>query len=125
MSTILFSGRFDKPHLGHLITIQRLMRQYDMVVVVVLDYPEANYDIDFRMNVLNEALLNSKGSFIITKNETNFGEITDEELEEFPCFQYYGSGNKKVLKHIKSLGGNTIVVYVPRYPGYSASKEED
>lgn len=124
MSTILFSGRFDKPHAGHIITIQRLGIRYDKVIVCVLDYPEARYSLSVRISVLTEALAGTKGNYLVIANKTHFGEITVRELEELPYFDYYGTGNVEVFEKIKAILPPSMVVFVPRYPGYAASTEE-
>jgi len=131
MKTImLFSGRFDRVHPGHIITIQRLGQQYDTVIVCVLDYKGQKYPLRQRMTVLKDALMHSKGNYIVISNKTHFGEITPEELQLLPMFTHYGTGNKEVLKHIgwvfNDLGVTSErAVFVERYPGYAASKEED
>ena len=131
LSTILFSGRFSKVHTGHIITIQRLGEQYDLVIVCVLDYPECSKPLPFRMNVLNEALARSKGTYMVISNNFNFGKLGHldwYELLELPPFDHYGSGNQEVLTNMGHvLAGTALahikIVDVPRYPGYTASKE--
>lgn len=125
MNTILFSGRFDKPHAGHIITIQRLGQVYDKVIVCVLDYPEAKQPLWFRMNVLSEVLLYSKGNYLVISNNVNFGKITHSELKDLPPHTNYGTGNLKVFDHMLKISKNILVEYIPRYPGYAASKEEE
>lgn len=124
MSTILSSGRFDRPHPGHIITIQRLMRRYDHVIIVILDYPQQRFPIAQRLETLVNALSGSKGNLEIIINYIHFGKITREQLRELPEFDVYGSGNEEVLKHMSNLLGENKTIYIPRYPGYSASKEE-
>lgn len=120
---MLFSGRFDKPHLGHLITIQRLGRIYDKVIVVILDYPKQRFPIDMRYDILKESLDNSIGRYEIITNKIHFGELTKEDLKDLPPFDIYGSGNVEVLQHVQGLG--VKIKFVPRYPYYAASKEID
>ncbi|MCP4651202.1 MAG: hypothetical protein GY853_14135 [PVC group bacterium] len=127
MSTILFSGRFDRPHIGHMITIGRLGQQYDKVIIVVLDYPEQKYPIDERVNTLRNALylMRMRGSYQIVVSKHHFGEIETKQLkEEIPWFDVYGSGNREVLENMKqNIYPTQRVEHIPRYPGYSASEE--
>jgi hypothetical protein len=123
MSIMLFSGRFDKPHAGHIITIQRLGIVYSKVIVVILDYPKQKYPIGMRYDVLKEALDNSVGKYEVITNKIHFGELTKKDLKKLPPFDIYGSGNIEVLQHIQSLG--VKIKFVARYPGYSASKEKE
>lgn len=122
MNTILFSGRFDKPHTGHIITIQRLGKVYGKVIVVILDYPKQKFPIQMRHDILKEALENSRGNYEIITNKIHFGELTKEDLKDLPAFDIYGGGNVEVLRHIQNLG--VKIKFVPRFPFYSASKEE-
>ena len=121
MKTILFSGRFDRYHIAHNITLARLAQRYDQVIVVVLDYKEAMFPIEERVETISNALLTTKGNFQIIVSPHHFGKITDEQLDEFPHFDVYGSGNKKVLEHITRLGKKTE--FVPRYPKHAASDD--
>ena len=128
MRVILFSGRFDRVHPGHIITIQRLGQQYDAVVVCVLNYKGQKYPLAQRMATLKDALMHSKGNYIVISNNTHLGEITPDDLAKLPMFDYYGAGNQKVLEHIRKIFRNMGIdqeraVWVERYPGYSASKE--
>ena len=118
--TILFSGRFDRPHLGHFITTKKLGQQYKKVIVVVLDYPESYFPLCTRLSILKEAMENVPGEYEIVANATHFGKITIEELKVFK-FDVYGAGNLQVLKHIESLG--IECVHVPRHPEYAASDD--
>ena len=121
MKTILFSGRFDRYHIAHNITLARLAQRYDQVIVVVLDYKEAMFPIEERIETISNALLATKGNFQIIVSPHHFGEITEEQLEKFPHFDVYGSGNIEVLKHMDELGYQTEIV--PRYPKYAASDD--
>lgn len=128
MRTILFSGRFDRVHPGHIITIMRLGQQYDTIIVCVLDYPKQKYPLEHRMTVLKDALMHAKGNYIVISNKTHFAEIFT--FNDLPMFDYYGAGNEKVLKNIRGRFAQQNIspdraVFVERYPGYSASKETD
>ena len=130
MKTILFSGRFDRVHPGHLITIMRLGQQYDTVIVCVLDYKEQKYPLEHRMTVLKDALMHAKGNYIVISNKVHFAKVQKKDLDRMPMFTHYGAGNEEVLKHIRDLFINMgtdpqRAVWVERYPGYSASKETD
>jgi hypothetical protein len=117
--SILFSGRFDKPHLSHFLTIRDLSRKYKKVLVVVLDYPKSFYSLSMRMHILKESLQDYDNIEIIS-NTTHFAEITDNELRGYGC-DVYGAGNEAVLKHVESLG--FPCVYVPRTLDTAASED--
>ena len=117
--TILFSGRFDKPHLSHFLTIRDLSKKYKKVIVVVLNYSEAHYPLSMRIQILKKAL-QDYGNVEIATNNTHFEEITLKKIGYFGC-DVYGSGNEDVLKHIESLG--FPCVYVPRTLDTAASED--
>lgn len=118
--TVLFSGRFDRPHIGHLITIGKLGQRFAKVIVPVLDYPEAHYPVSYRLEVLKDALSLCKGNYTVFANKHHFGKITKDELKEY-TFNIYASGNRECLNHISDLGYETL--YTPRSYDYAASKE--
>ena len=116
----LFSGRYDRVHLGHIISLQRLAQKYAMVLVVILDYPEQQYSIKYRTQMLCECLSMCKGTFQVVVNKEHFGKITKEELEKFR-FDVYCSGNHQCLKHIEDLGYE--VEFVERAYDYQATDD--
>ena len=119
--TVLFSGRFDNVHPGHIITIQKLGKEYGKVYVVILDYPDQVFSIEERFKTMTEVLDNSIGNYTVMKSPYHFGYITKEQIEEFPAFDVYvAAENYAVLDHIRSLKC-CDVVNVPRYPGYTAA----
>jgi len=116
----LFSGRFDQIHLGHVISIMRLSDQFDEVLVVILDYPERAFPVEYVRTVLSEALSHCKGVFQVFTNNTHFAKITTKELEEWD-FDVYCSGNMEVLNHIRTQGKK--IQYVERAYEYEASAD--
>lgn len=117
--TILFSGRFDKPHGGHFLTIKELSKNYKKVLIVVLDYKESYYPLCLRIHLL-EKYFEDYENVETAMNKIHFGKITKEELSQFK-FDVYGSGNMDVLKHIELLG--IKCVYVPRTFDTAASDD--
>ena len=104
MTTVLFSGKFDPPHISHFITIARLLKKYDKVIVVVLDYDEQFFPVAYRCAILTEALSHIEGRVVdVVVNNTHFGQITPEEFDLYGA-DVYASGNLEVLKHIDNLG---------------------
>lgn len=116
---VLFSGRFDPPHIGHIITISKLVREFKEIMVVVLDYSEAEYPLCYRKQALSGMMNCLPGLHYVIDYPTHFAEITKEEISKFK-FDVYASGNLSVLKHIESLGIPTL--YVERSFDYSATE---
>ncbi len=124
MSTILFSGRFDRPNTGHIITLGRLGRVFDHVIVPVLNYEEQRYDVNYRVQLLKEAASLLRGNYTVVSNDEHFAEITQEELSAHKwVFDLYGSGNHKCLVHMASLGYKTL--YVERAYDFASTDDRN
>ena len=117
INTILFSGRMDPVHPGHIITIKRLLKKCQKVIVVMLDYPERRYPMAYCMDILKESLDGLPVEVI--SNTVHFGKITKKQLSEYD-FEVYATGNLIVLRHIEKLG--VKVMYCDRAYLYEASK---
>ena len=98
----LISGRYDPLHVGHVATIHRLAREFEKVIIVILDYKEREYPAKYVKQILDEILSYSVGNYEIYINTTHFGKITKEELDVWN-FDVYVAGNMQVLKHIESM----------------------
>lgn len=121
--TILFSGRFDRPHLGHIITIGQLGQKYRGVIVCILDHPNQFYPISERKKTMCDAVRLLSGNYQIITNTYNFEIITKGQIDQeinVP-FEVYGTGNWQCFTNMKNLGYE--VVEVARYPGYAATKD--
>ena len=130
MKTALFSGRFDPPNLGHVITVLRLLKDYDMVAIVPLNKDREGCDIDtcVRLFSLVFTLSCCMDKIIIKPNKTHFGKIKPIEIYEL-CDRInqninkitYVGGNKLVNEHIKKLG-IIKVQYIPRTILYNSTE---
>jgi cytidyltransferase-like protein len=117
---VIFSGRFDPPHLGHIATINKLAEEFSTVVVVVLDYGSRRFPISYCMEVLWETV-REQNKILVKANKTHFGEVTEAELLSFGC-SHYASGNLSVLRHIELVTNKVKVTYTNRTFDYEASK---
>lgn len=112
----LFSGRFDPPNLGHVITVGWLLRKYRQVIIAILDYPEREAcGVIDAMHMFRTcfSLLrpNSLDSITLLIDDIHFGKIKLDRIK-FLCRSVfikfgdvvYVGGNESVNKHIKSLG---------------------
>jgi len=111
----LFSGRFDPLHLGHIITIGRILQKYQTVIVCILDYPEREAcSIDKNIEIWTEferLWCHEKWRVLIATNKTHFAHITIDEIIHI-CKKHlvsvedvvYVGGNEEVNKHINSIG---------------------
>jgi len=118
--TVLFSGRFDPPHCGHISNILSLGMRYRRVLVVVLNHPEQDFPITYRIEVLKDILSKSKGEYEVSENYIHFSDITIEEFQKYGA-DVYAAGNMAVIKHMESLG--VPCVWVNRAYEYEATNE--
>lgn len=118
--SVLFSGRFDPPHPGHILQILKLAKKWKKVKVVVLDYPERRFPIVYVMSVFQEIIDSESVEFF--RNNIHFGEITEEEFKKFECDLYVG-GNLTVLRHIEKMG--IPCEYLPRALEFSSRHYPD
>jgi cytidyltransferase-like protein len=100
---VCLSGRYDPPHPGHITTLQRLGRRFKRVLVIVLNYPERKYPVDYVIQILEEILGNSVGTYEVFSNQDHFAKITKEQADLFK-FDVYAAGNLETLDHMQKLG---------------------
>jgi cytidyltransferase-like protein len=117
---VVFSGRYDPPHCGHIRSIQELGQQYDHVFIVVLDHEEQKYPPQYRAQILRELLECAKGSYTVSVNKDHFANIDAAKLVQYEPF-VYASGNLECLFHVERLGYETL--YVNRAYSYEASED--
>ena len=117
--TILFSGRFDPVHLSHIRTLQRIAREYDKVIVCVLDYPDRFEPINDTLKVLRDTLGCCFGNYDIMVNTVNLEHTTHEDMETLPAFDVIGTGNQAVFFNMTKL--KIPVVAVKRTPEYNGT----
>lgn len=115
----LFSGRFDPPHVGHVVSILRILKYFDQIKIVLLDYEKRKFPSQYCLNILYEVL--SGKNVVFFKNSTHFGKITESEISKFKPFDAYFAGNMAVLRHISSLGYR--IEWIDRSYHYEATSE--
>jgi len=114
---ILFSGRFDPVHVGHICSMRRLLNRYKWLEIVILDHPKRRFPAFYSKQIIEEVLAGFRINVRI--NTTHFSEITLKELKSYKS-DLYAAGNMEVLKHISSLGFPCI--WVDRAYHFQASK---
>lgn len=109
----VFSGRFDPPHIGHILTIMRLLETYLKILVVVLDYSERKACTAEKAKDIFDQVFHglSKGKVVTVINDVHFSRISkieyrclclDNEID--PDMTMYLSGNHEVIAHFNDIG---------------------
>jgi nicotinamide mononucleotide adenylyltransferase len=106
MKTALFLGRFQPPHIGHLLTIKRLSGKYRLIVGVTESEPMMMAQ-DAIVSYLQEVLADGAVSVIPVRGSVEGGTAELNMKFDICC-----SGNPAVLDIIKELGHP--VEYIPR-----------
>jgi cytidyltransferase-like protein len=106
----LFVGKFNPPHIGHAFTILKLMKKYDLTIVVTNDIPKNAYytqeQIYNEMKNFNIPVI--KVDFVLTKQKQN------------PFSDIILSGNPNVIKWCKKV--NAKYEFIPRSGKIEARK---
>lgn len=122
MNVSVFSGRFDPFHIGHLLTIYRIIKESNIIIIPVLDYEgrvvSAKDTAGQMLEAINPICHGCALLFYIGK--THFSEISREEYLGIVTKAgiglnneiLYFSGNQEVLDHMKEIGVKNI--FVPR-----------
>lgn len=102
MTTALFLGRFQPPHTGHLLTIQKLSEKYDKVMVGVTESEPSVMPVQNVLGLLRKLLPGGKIEVIHVKGSVEGGTA------EIDCnFDVCCSGNPNVLARMSERGYRT------------------
>lgn len=120
----LFCGRFDPPHLGHILTIMRVYSDYDKIIVAITD---DDYDgkkkpllsVGERSNILKQVFKFPLRIQVIYVGE---GFRTRERFDSLPPFDIVLTGNQAVLKNMAIH--KIRAKFIPRSQGIGFSGTE-
>lgn len=120
------SGRFDPPHLGHYLTIDKIAKEFPDLKVFVLDYPGRRFPVSYIKEIFEELFEGTNVKIII--NKIHFGKIEKWQIERFDKmykspFDIYCGGNLVVLRHLEEMGVKTK--YFDREYQFAASEYSD
>jgi len=98
---ILFPGKFQPPHLGHILTIIKLYHKYNKIIIAITDdKPEVMSQLK-RKKIFDDIFKD----FIAIETVIVNGTIEGcSSLKNLPEFDICISGNKEVIKKITELG---------------------
>lgn len=104
LTTIIFPCRLQPPHIAHILTISKLAKRYEQIIIhVANDVKEPVIKISEILNILKTIFHNRPHIRIITGKL--FYNCSKEELECLPPFDLVVSaGNMRLLKHMWKNG---------------------
>lgn len=123
----LYSGKFHPTTLSHVVTVLRLLREFETVKVVMLDYPERVWPLCYCCFAFDETfdLLTHTGfdrnRVQVMTHPAHFARITAEELKIFEPWDEYIAGNMTCLRHIEQIAPHKKVSYRERSLSFQAS----
>ena len=96
-----FPGKFQPPHLGHIMTLMQLYQEYDKIIVGITEDGPNIMSQEERKAIFEKAFEHlPKFKVVLLK-----GVLTENiSLKDLPEFDICISGNKKVIEKIRSLG---------------------
>ena len=110
-----FPGKFQPPHLGHIISLMKLYDEYDEIIVgITEDTPkdsEFQLPLEARKNIFKAALQHLPKFRVVTLK----GTIEGGAVNDLPEFDVCLSGNEKVIEKIQSWGKQAE--FLPRAEG--------
>lgn len=109
---ILFIGKFQPPHLGHVLTINLLRKKYSHIDIGITAGKPRLLSQNKVSKIFNLVFFNDKN----IKVKVLFGAVDEGTVEIEDKYDYIISGNKSILKKLKAKGHK--VKYQERFKGY-------
>ena len=117
--TAVFFGKFHPPHLGHIITINRILRDFNELIVAITSNNKKGLDPSQIKKILEEAFQDNKRiSFEIINGSIEEGTASIKHLN----FDTVVSGNNKIISILNTMGYRTV--FQPRSTGIGFSSSE-
>lgn len=114
MTTAIFPGRFQPPHIGHIMTLIDIYPLYDKIIVAVTKFTwwgEKKQVIKPSeiVEILRE-LLKHMPKYEVILTDEGFNERV--QFDDLPKFDVVVTGDKRILERLPPLG--IKVDYIPR-----------
>jgi len=116
MLDVFFPGKFQPPHIGHVLTISKLLKDDHVIIGITDDKPRV---------MSREEVQTIFETIFLTKVEYKFinGKLTDyKDTDGLPEFDVLVTGNDKVIEWGLKLG--LAVKKIPRSEGIGCSGTE-
>jgi hypothetical protein len=92
-----FPGKFQPPHIGHVLTISKLLKKYHIILGISPDGPRVISQREVKD--VFETIFDDRVQYFIFD-----GILSDyREIENFPHFDVILTGNDKIIKWAKKL----------------------
>jgi len=118
-----FPGKFQPPHIGHAVTISKLLadKYYDKIIVGVSEDKPRVIDVDDIIETFS-FIFPDENRITFCKISGTLIKYTKEETKDLPEFDVVITGNEKVIRWANDMG--YIVELCPRTKGMGCSSTE-
>lgn len=92
-----FPGKFQPPHIGHVLTISKILKKYDVIIGISPDIPRVISQKEVKK--LFDVIFGNKVQYFL------FDDVLTQYtiLSDFPNFDVLLSGNDEIVKWAKQL----------------------
>ena len=115
----LFPGKFQPPHIGHVISIIRIYEKYTKIIIGITEDGPIVMEQQKRVEMMQEVFKFMDKVEVIPLRGV-IEEYVDNSL--FPEFDICLSGNKKVVEKIRFLGMNAEFLDRSKGIGFSGTE---
>ncbi len=120
----LFSGRFQPPHLGHVITLMKLYPLYDEIIMAITEYTWGGtkmpvLSVKYVKEILEAVFKNIPKYRVIVSSKAM---IERTSFDDLPRFDVIVTGDLKLIKHLEKVGMEYR--FIPRTEGVGYSGTE-
>lgn len=117
MSIAFFPGRFQPPHIGHILTLMRLYPQYDKIIIGISENTYGGRKKQILSPKTVKAILGNVFQHLPKFEVILSGEsvITRETFDDLPKFDVVIGGNPRTIHRLERIG--VKVKFEPRSEG--------
>ena len=112
---ILFIGKFQPPHLGHVLTVYKLLKKYKKITIGITEGKPQYFKRKKIKNIFDTIFYHKKNIKVILLD----GRVDKKTIKIKDNFKLIISGNKNILKILNEFNFKTK--YQPRTKGYGFS----
>lgn len=106
MTTAIFSGRFQPPHLGHVLTLMRIYPLYDKIIIAVSEYTYGGKKKQVIKPKVAKKILEEVFQHLPKFQVVLIGKglLERESFNDLPKFDVVVTGNLAVIQRMEKLG---------------------
>lgn len=120
----IFSGRFQPPHLGHIITLMKLYPLFDEIIIAITEYTWGGtkmpvISVKYVKEILEAVFRNLPKYRVIIAGKAM---IERTSFDDLPKFDILVTGDLKVIKRLEEIGMKYMFVSRTEGVGYCGTE---